>query len=194
MKQLKILALVLGIMLTSVFNVAPADTNQSREDMMKDVHNFLEWKRYDAELDRFIDHLGKGESNNNWLAVNQIGAFGEYQFMNGTMRFLGYSHITSDKFQTNPNIFPPELQKKVLIELMRSNELVMQKYIKRFEGKVLYGIRITKSGILAACHLAGAGGVQNFFNNNYIAEDMNGTTVLTYLEKYQNYNLNLNLV
>jgi len=196
-KLVKIIFLTLIILLAYSKSTAPAvldnTTNKIRET---NAFNFLEIKRYNNVLSLWINQLGYDESRNNWLEINKIGAFSEYQFLTGTLKMIGYHHITLKAFKKDPNIFPPELQKEVLITLMEYNSTLMETYIKDLEGTELNGIIITKSGILAACHLAGAGNVKLYFKTNgkVNKRDMNGTSVETYLRKYQNFDLTLRII
>jgi hypothetical protein len=158
--------------------------------------NFLELRRYEFELNRFIKQLGYDESRNNWLIINKYGALGEYQFIYKTLQSLGYKHITLNKFKKNPTIFPPELQKKVLIESFTANTITMNSYINEFEGTTIKGFEITKAGILAACHLGGPTSVKLFLNSNgrINKKDAFGTSIETYLKRYQIFNLQLKLI
>ena len=145
---------------------------------------------HDSELSRFISDLGYNESGNNWLSVNQIGCFGEWQFKESTLWHLGYTKITLAKFKKNPEIFPPDLQLKALKTLIKLNLLVMADY-EHFIGDSINGVKITKSGMIAASHLGGAGSLQQFLDsrgklNN---EDIFGTSIADYMKKFNNYDL-----
>jgi len=147
-------------------------------------------KYHDAELTRFINDLGFSESRNNWLSVNQIGCFGEWQFHEATLKFLGYRKITLKKFQENPNIFPPELQLKALKTLIKVNLSLLMDY-EHFIGDSIRGVRITKSGMIAASHLGGAGSLQKFLDSKGLIDrkDVLGTSISDYLKKFSYYDL-----
>ena len=65
--------------------------------------------------------------------------------------------------------------------------------IKKYNNKIIGGVRITESGLLAACHLAGSGNVQKYVESNgeFIFEDGNNTTVKDYLAEFGGYKFNL---
>ena len=147
-------------------------------------------KHHESEFSRFISDLGHSESGNNWLSVNQIGCFGEWQFEESTLKYLGYRTITLKKFKTDPEIFPRELQMRVLRTLIRVNSMHLHKY-EHFIGNSINGVVITKSGMIAASHLGGAGSLQKFLKSNgsINRKDVLGTSILDYLKKFRYYDL-----
>ena len=192
---MKKLLLLIILSLGSTMTIVPSILN---DNIIKDHciswYNYQEEIRYQTELNRFIDKLGYDESRNNWTAINKIGALGEFQFMETTLKQLGYN-ITVNKFKKDPSIFPPELQREALKELIEYNSLVMNDFLI-YERKVVGGIVITKAGILAACHLGGPGSVQLFLTSDgrVNRRDCFGTAISDYLYKYQIYDLNLRLI
>lgn len=142
------------------------------------------------QFDLFVDHLGMRESNNQWDIINPINCMGKYQFAPRTLRSLGYGHITPSSFRRNPNIFPEELQDKVLIELLKSNEIILKEHFL-FIGKTIKGVEITKAGILASAHLAGARNVKLFLESSGQINpcDMFGTSLKTYMNEFSIYNI-----
>jgi hypothetical protein len=152
---------------------------------------YLDKKHHEAEFGRFISDLGRSESGNNWLCVNCIGCFGEWQFAESTVHYLGYKNITLRKFRTNPAIFPREKQREVLESLIKVNLALLRDY-DRFIGDTVGGVVITKSGMIAASHLGGAGSLKLFLlsNGRISKTDILGTSVCDYLNKFRYYDLN----
>jgi hypothetical protein len=147
-------------------------------------------KYHESEFSRFINDLGSRESGNNWLSINRIGCFGEWQFDESTLQYLGYRKITLKKFKSNPEIFPRELQLKALKTLIKVNLTFLMDY-EHFIGDSINGIRITKSGMIAASHLGGAGSLQKFLNSNgrINKKDILGTSIYDYLKRFSSYDL-----
>ncbi len=104
---------------------------------------FAERIHHESEFNRFINDLGRRESGNNWLSVNCIGCFGEWQFAESTIHYLGYKHVTLKKFKTNPDIFPPELQRKVLESLIKLNLVLLKDYYD-YIGDTIKGVHSHK--------------------------------------------------
>ena len=136
--------------------------------------------------DKFLEDLGFRESSGNYKAVNQFGYLGKYQFGRKTLNSLGYKNITNRQFLSDPSI-----QEQAMEDLLVHNKKILRKYIQKYNGKVINGILITESGILAAAHLAGAGNVKKFFRKGYEFRDGNGTKMTSYIIKFNSYILEL---
>jgi len=146
-------------------------------------------RRYNHfEFSRFIMDLGYRESNNNWLSVNLIGCFGEWQFAESTLRFLGLNDITLKKFRSDPNIFPREKQLEALQELIKINISYLRRY-EHFIGDTINGVVVTKAGMIAASHLGGAATLMKFLDSNgeINKEDVLGTSIQDYMERFTGY-------
>lgn len=154
----------------------------------RNLYDLVDRKYKEVEFSRFISALGKMESGNNWLSVNTIGCFGEWQFAESTLHFLGHKNITLRKFKSDPDIFPRELQQRVLESLIKVNLNYLRGY-EHFIGDTIRGIVITKSGMVAASHLGGAGSLQLFLKSGgrVNKEDVLGTSILDYLKKFACY-------
>lgn len=134
----------------------------------------------------FLEAVGMRESSNNYKAVNQFGYLGKYQFGRQTLNSLGYEDITNREFLANASI-----QEQAMKDLLKHNQKILRRYIENYEGKVINGVYITESGILAAAHLAGAGNVKKFFRKGYEFKDGNGTKMTSYMKKFAGYLLEI---
>lgn len=154
------------------------------------VSEYVKIKFHESEFSRFVNDLGYRESGNNWLSVNRIGCFGEWQFAESTLKYLGFRNITLKKFKANPDIFPKELQLKALMTLIEVNLGYLEDY-EHFIGNSIKGVEITRSGMIAASHLGGAGSLIKFLNSNgkINKKDIFGTSIHDYLNKFCNYKL-----
>ena len=76
-----------------------------------------------------------------------------------------------------------------MIKLLSLNEYTLRGVIHKYDGKFVKGNRITKSGILAAAHLAGAGGVKKYFRYGFNPKDAYGTGLEDYLFKFSGFNI-----
>ena len=61
--------------------------------------------------------------------------------------------------------------------------------LHNFEGNVINGIEITRSGLLAGCHLTGIGTLKNYLESNgaSVSVDGYGTSIEEYLTLFANY-------
>jgi hypothetical protein len=134
----------------------------------------------------FLDAIGLRESSNNYKVVNRFGYLGKYQFGRKTLNAIGFKNVSNREFLANPSI-----QEKAMLTLLKQNKHTLRKEIAKYSGKVINGIYITESGILAAAHLAGAGNVKKFFRKGYEFRDGNGTKMTSYMKQFANYELNI---
>jgi hypothetical protein len=174
----------------SIICSAPVIDFRLKLDKFNRISAEVEKKHHESEFTRFINDLGYRESKNNWVSVNRIGCFGEWQFAESTLRYLGFRKITLKKFRANPFIFPRELQAEALKALIRVN-LSYLKDFEQFKGDSIKGILITKSGMIAASHLGGAGSLKKFLNSEgrVNKKDLFGTSVSDYLKTFSSYDI-----
>jgi hypothetical protein len=138
-----------------------------------------------TELEKFLKHMANRESNNTPHIVNPYGMMGKYQFSPNTVRVLGYN-ISKEEFLHNT-----VLQDSVMITYLRANNRELNTYISRYENRVYKGVKITRSGVLAAAHLCGSGNIKRFFvETDYDGcKDANNTSAREYMQTFSIYTL-----
>jgi len=169
---------------------APTIGYRIKMDNFRRLYEYVQRRHFESEFSKFINDLGFSESGNNWQSVNRIGCFGEWQFAEKTLHHLGHKNITVKKFKADPSIFPPELQLKVLKSLIKMNMVYLKNY-DHFVGDTIRGVVITRSGMIAACHLGGPTSLKLFLNSKgrINRQDAFGTTMADYLRKFSYYDL-----
>ncbi len=127
----------------------------------------------------FKEAIGHKESQGKYHKINTLGYLGKYQFGVETLKSIGIN-------DSNAFINSPKLQEKAFVVLLSKNKYELQEYISNFEGKVIDGVKITESGILAAAHLGGTGSVKRFLNSNgeKKCKDDYGTSVKSYMKDF----------
>ncbi|MBC5839845.1 peptidoglycan-binding protein LysM [Flavobacterium sp. F-380] len=134
----------------------------------------------------FKQALGFKESKNKYKKINSLGYLGKYQFGTETLKAVGIH---------NPELFlrSPKMQEKAFVALLSKNKALLQTVIEKYDGKVVNGILITESGILAAAHLGGAGSVKKYFryNGKKSIKDAYGTSIGSYLKAFGGYDTSL---
>lgn len=128
----------------------------------------------------FKEAVGFKESQGDYQVINQFGYLGKYQFGKGTLEMLGI-------YQPQKFINSPALQEAAFYANASRNKWILRREIKKYVGKTIHGVQITESGILAAAHLAGPGGVKVYLRNGRYSSDAFGTTVKYYLNKFKGY-------
>lgn len=135
----------------------------------------------------FLQSIGARESSNNYKAINKFGYLGKYQFGRKTLNSLGYRNITNSQFLNSPRI-----QEEAMFKLLVHNNTVLKNEIGRYSGKVVYGVQITPSGLLAAAHLGGPSSVKKFLRTGVNFKDGLGTGIKDYMVQFSGYDLALN--
>jgi len=127
----------------------------------------------------FKEAIAHKESQGKYHKINTLGYLGKYQFGVETLKSIG---IKDSMYFLNS----PKLQEKAFVALLSKNKYELKSYIDYFEGKVVDGVKITESGILAAAHLGGTGSVKRFLNSNgeRKCKDEYGTSVKTYMRDF----------
>ena len=145
---------------------------------------------YSLDFIRFANHLGYVESHNNPNQINVIGCFGEYQFKQSTLHYLGYTQITLKRFKRDPGIFPKEIQLDALNALLKVNKTMLNPY-RSYIGNNIKGITITQSGLLAAAHLGGYNNVKLYLTSNgkINKHDRFGTSISKYIKEFAGYSI-----
>lgn len=130
----------------------------------------------------FKEALAFKESQGRYTLINSLGYMGKYQFGRAALRAIGIHD--SSEFLRNPR-----LQEKAFKALLAKNKWELRKEIEKYDGKVVNGVAVTESGILAAAHLGGAGSVKKFFRSNgkRAIKDNYGTSLQSYMKKFGGY-------
>ena len=136
-------------------------------------------------LDTFLYDMAERESSNRYHVVNQYGYMGAYQFGSQTLKDLGYK-VTRKEFLNSP-----ELQEEAMLKLLKANKHTLRRQIKKYDGKLVNGVLVTESGLLAVAHLVGAGSVRKWVRNGKVYKDGNGVTLVSYLKRFNGYYLNI---
>lgn len=133
----------------------------------------------------FLNKIGHYESTNDYSKVNRLGYMGKYQFHKETLKAINID-VPKKKFLSSPT-----LQEEAMTRLLTENKKTLKRFIRKYEGKVVHGVYVTESGILAAAHLGGAGNVINWFRHGEDFQDANGTPITKYMKVFSDYKLNL---
>lgn len=154
--------------------VAKQDTViRYKKDSTMNLRNFLLQIAYGES--RYVKHAGTDQSQ----------FWGLYQIGETERRVAGYGDVPRAVFENHP-----EIQDLCMIEFLKYNKKHMQPYIDKYSGKIIDGILVTESGILALC-MAGCGTAQKCLDAGVIPEtDANGNK-LRQLLKMGGYELRL---
>jgi hypothetical protein len=132
----------------------------------------------------FRQAIAYKESRGISTLVNAYGYMGKYQFGKSTLRTVGIYDF--QEFLNNVT-----LQDKAFIALVAINKHQLRKEIEMYSGRVINGVEITESGIIAAAHLSGAGSVRKYLKSNGRNgfKDAFGTSLRSYIKRYASYDI-----
>ncbi len=132
----------------------------------------------------FRQAIAYRESRGRSTLVNPYGYMGKYQFGKSTLRAVGVYDF--QEFLNNVSI-----QDKAFKALVAKNKWELRKEIENYCGRVINGVEITESGIVAAAHLSGAGSVKKYLRSNGQNgfKDGFGTSLRSYIKKFASYDI-----
>lgn len=162
----------------------------SYDEIQKDLRKqFLQDQEYiyRENLKQFKAEIAMRESSNNWKEYNPYGYIGKFQFGQAALEMTGFGHVSFVDFMNNPAVFPESDQETAMDSLLRYHEHLLRPYIEKFVGQYLQdSVKITRSGLLAAAHLAGPNNVKRFLKSNgkHNPSDQMGTHLSDYLTTF----------
>jgi hypothetical protein len=132
----------------------------------------------------FAQKMAYKESRGMIHLVNPYGYMGKYQFGKSALRTVGIYDF--QEFLQNSN-----WQDKAFKALISRHKWILRKEIEKYSGRVINGVEITESGLLAAAHLGGAGSVKKYLRSNGRRgfRDGFGTSLSSYIRKFAGYDI-----
>lgn len=132
----------------------------------------------------FAQKMAYKESRGMLHLVNSFGYMGKYQFGRSALRTIGIYDF--QEFLRNA-----EWQDKAFKALIARNKWELRKEIHKYAGRIINGVEITESGLVAAAHLGGAGSVKKYLRSNGRNgfKDGFGTSLSSYIRKFSNYDI-----
>ena len=147
-------------------------------------------------LQLYFDAVGQRESSGNYKADNKIGFIGKYQMGKLALTEAGYykngGYTGKDGvYSDNDFLNNPEAQEHAMYIFTQKQWGYIKSYAPKYAGKYINGIHITYSGMLAASHLLGHGGLDNYLSSNgkNKGKDGFGTNIEEYLRKFADYDV-----
>lgn len=192
---------ILVVMVSSGFNSLKIERVSGfhideNEEIIYSVPNEGEGNEVEEEISNIeIPYVGKTfvgfkqklafkESGGVLDRVNPFGYMGKYQFGRSTLRTVGVYDF--QEFLKNS-----VWQDKAFSALLAKNKWELRREIPKYCGRVINGVKITESGLLAAAHLGGAGSVRKYLRSNGRNgfKDGFGTSLKSYMKKFGGYDV-----
>lgn len=151
------------------------------------------------DYEAFLDKLGYYESGNNYKVKNQFGYLGRWQLGTQGLRDIGfmdsYGNWTAlansfGVYSTEDFLNTPAAQDYAI----RLFDKKIWSYIQylgddQYIGSDFQGVTVTLSGLVAAAHLVGAGGVHEMFMTGVATTDALGNSCVFYLRELAGYDI-----
>lgn len=146
--------------------------------------SIVEEQKFNGTFSDFKDAIAFKESSNNYQAENKYGYVGRYQFGRLALTAVGLNNVSKNKFKNDH-----KLQESAFESLLSINKYLLTTHIKNYDGKIVNGVKITESGVLAAAHLVGAKSIKRFLESNGKIErsDANNVKLTKYMQMFANY-------
>ena len=134
----------------------------------------------------FAQKMAYKESRGIVNLVNSYGYMGKYQFGKSALQTVGIKNYK--EFLRNA-----VWQDKAFEALIARNKWELRKEIALYSGKVINGVEITESGIVAAAHLGGVSSVKKYLYSNGSTrfKDGFGTSLSSYIKKFAGYDTSI---
>ncbi|MDR7867900.1 MAG: hypothetical protein RIN56_13925 [Sporomusaceae bacterium] len=166
-------------------------------------------------LTGYLDKLGERESSNDYRARNkEYGYIGKYQMGDAALADAGFYYDYLDDGAPKANysnkfngtwtdkakaygvnsyedfLNSPEAQEAAIRASIKKNwEYIRNNGYDKYIGKEIHGVKVSASGLLAACHLVGIGDLGKLLEGGSIPADGFGTKGTEYLEKKAGFDL-----
>lgn len=198
--RIKLITIIVGILASTYMSTlaiqgllnrtgfSESETTTIMSSVKKDLHV------HKNEIKKFLNALAESESTMDPKAINNLGYIGKYQFGEMALKDVDLDKkINTEKFRKNPKIWPEKEQDKAMVKLLKKNKQYLGNYIKKYDGKIIAGVKMTKSGLLAGSHLVGAADVKKFLDSNgkIVPKDGNNVPVSHYIQKFGGYDITI---
>jgi hypothetical protein len=155
------------------------------------------------DYDDFRNAIAQKESTNNYSLNEETGYWGRYQLDYGTLNDIGWMNkdkkgnpYWTDKAKAHgvtslATFLSNHAAQDTAFDLVfkRYWEQLVTKGATAYIGQKYMGVTVTTSGLLAAAHLVGAGGITMGLQNGVEKYDYYGTSASSYMKDYGGYKI-----
>ena len=147
----------------------------------------------------FRNALGMRESSNDYTVVNRYNYMGRYQLGEDALKDAGFLDKNGNWTEL-ANSYGIYSQKDFLNSREGQDAAVtayhttLCRYIRGYGladyiGSTYCGVEVTRSGLLAACHLVGVGTMKKALASGEVVRDGNKVPASEYLERFAGYDI-----
>lgn len=147
----------------------------------------------------FLDALAMRESSDNYEKVNRYGYLGRYQMGRSALEDAGFRYEgggwtplanSYGIYDQNDFLNTPAAQDAAVRGYHRKVcEYILHYDLDRYIGTSYCGVTVTRSGLLAAAHLVGIGGIMEALETGEHSYDGNHVSAAEYMELFGGYDI-----
>lgn len=138
-------------------------------------------------FEQFAQALALQESGGEYKALNRFGYLGRYQFGLARLTDLGLCRRkpgTTGYANQNFEWIPPHTETEFL-----NSPILQDRIFQTHIADLRRQLKQFESGLVAAAHLLGVGGVKHLLFEGEVDKDANGTSALDYIKKFASFDL-----
>ena len=151
------------------------------------------------DYEGFLNALGFRESSNRYDIVNRFGYMGRYQM--GELALQEAGMMDADGAWTALANSYGIYSREDFLDSPEVQDMAVRAYHKKtwayiewmeldaYVGSTYCGVTVTESGLLAACHLVGVGGVKRGLQNGQHVYDANRVSAAEYMELFAGFDI-----
>ncbi|MBQ8238503.1 MAG: hypothetical protein IJZ39_10195 [Oscillospiraceae bacterium] len=147
----------------------------------------------------FLDALAMRESSGDHEKVNRYGYMGLYQMGRSALEDAGFRHEGGDWtplansygiYDQDDFLQSPDAQNAAVTAYHAKVCMYIRHYdLEKYIGTTYCDVPVTRSGLLAACHLVGIGAVIDGLKSGQHTYDGNHTSAAEYMELFSGYDI-----
>ena len=151
------------------------------------------------EYGAFLDALGMRESTDNYAAVNRYGYMGRYQMGGSALEEAGFKNEDGSWtalahsygiYSKQDFLSSPTGQNAAIAAYHKKICSYIRYYgLDKYLGTSYCGVTVTRSGLLAACHLVGVGRMKSALASGTHAYDGNRTPAKEYMARFAGFDI-----
>lgn len=152
-----------------------------------------------GDYGNFLDALAMRESSDNYTKVNRYGYLGRYQMGRSALEDAGFCHEGGGwtELANSYGIYdredflncPAGQDAAVKAYHTKVCDYIRHYGLEKYIGTTYCGVTVTRSGLLAACHLVGVGAMIDGLRSGEHTYDGNHVSAAEYMELFAGYDI-----
>lgn len=152
-----------------------------------------------GNYDHFLDALAQRESSDNYTKVNRYGYLGRYQMGRSALEDAGFRHegggwtalANSYGIYDREDFLNSPAGQDAAVKAYHTKvcDYIRHYGLEKYIGTTYCGVTVTRSGLLAACHLVGVGAMIDGLKSGEHTYDGNRVSAAEYMELFAGFDI-----